>query len=115
MRDCEAAVEAAVPGLRFLVFGHLGDGNLHYNLQRAPQMTADDFLGLTGRLHTVVHDLVERYRGSISPEPGAGQLRRGERPRSNPAVAMRMLIEIKQLFARTEASSVGKERVRTCI
>src|SRR3546814_18077662 len=95
---CEAAVEAAVPGLRFLVFGHLGDGNLHYNLQRAPQMTADEFLGLTGRLNTVVHDLVERYRGSISAEHGVGQLRRDELPRYKPAVARRIMSKTKQLF-----------------
>ena len=43
MDDCERVIEAAYPGLNFLVFGHLGDGNLHYNLQRAPQMDDEDF------------------------------------------------------------------------
>ncbi|MFC3676517.1 FAD-binding oxidoreductase [Ferrovibrio xuzhouensis] len=108
MRDCETAVEVTVPGLRFLVFGHLGDGNLHYNLQRAPQMTEDEFLGLTGRLNTVVHDLVERYRGSISAEHGVGQLRRDELPRYKPAVAMQMMIEIKRLFDSRNILNPGK-------
>jgi FAD/FMN-containing dehydrogenase len=98
MAECEAAVEAAIPGLNFLVFGHLGDGNLHYNLQRAPQMSDDDFYALTGRLNAVVHDLVHSYRGSISAEHGVGQLRRDELPRYKPPVAMQIMHDLKRLF-----------------
>ena len=98
MAECAAAVEAAFPGLNFLVFGHLGDGNLHYNLQRAPQMNDDDFYALTGRLNALVHDLVHRYRGSISAEHGVGQLRRDELPRYKPAVAMQIMYDLKRTF-----------------
>jgi FAD/FMN-containing dehydrogenase len=108
MRECAAAVEAAAPGLRFLVFGHLGDGNLHYNLQRAPQMSDDEFVGLTGRLNRVVHDLVEHYRGSISAEHGVGQLRRDELPRYKPAVAMQMMHDLKRLFDSRNILNPGK-------
>lgn len=108
MRDCEAAVEAAFPGLSFLVFGHLGDGNLHYNLQRAAHMTDDTFYALTGRLNAVVHDLVNRYRGSISAEHGVGQLRRDELPRYKPAVAMQIMHDLKSLFDSNRILNPGK-------
>lgn len=108
MRDCEIAVEAAFPGLRFLVFGHLGDGNLHYNLQRAPQMTDDDFYALTAPLNAVVHDLVHRYRGSISAEHGVGQLRRDELPRYKPPVAMQIMHDLKRLFDSRNILNPGK-------
>ncbi|WP_341895440.1 FAD-binding oxidoreductase [Ferrovibrio terrae] len=108
MRDCETAVEAAFPGLRFLVFGHLGDGNLHYNLQRAPQMTDDEFYALTGPLNAVVHDLVHRYRGSISAEHGVGQLRRDELPRYKPPVAMQIMHDLKRLFDSRNILNPGK-------
>jgi FAD/FMN-containing dehydrogenase len=54
----DAELQRAFPGVRMVTFGHLGDGNLHYNLQRAPQMTDDDFYALTGPLNTLVHDIV---------------------------------------------------------
>jgi len=108
MRDCETAVEAAFPGLRFLVFGHLGDGNLHYNLQRAPQMNDDDFYKLSGPLNAVVHDLVDRYRGSISAEHGVGQLRRDELPRYKPPVAMQIMHDLKRLFDSRNILNPGK-------
>lgn len=108
MREAEAAIEAAFPGLRFLVFGHLGDGNLHYNLQRAPQMNDDDFYALTGPLNKLVHDIVGRYRGSISAEHGVGQLRRDELPRYKPVVAMQLMHDLKTLFDPRSILNPGK-------
>ncbi|MCW0235789.1 MAG: FAD-binding oxidoreductase [Ferrovibrio sp.] len=108
MRETEAAIEAAFPGLRFLVFGHLGDGNLHYNLQRAPQMNDDDFYALTGPLNRLVHDIVGRYRGSISAEHGVGQLRRDELPRYKPPVAMQLMHDLKTLFDPHSILNPGK-------
>jgi len=108
MDECEGVLEAAYPGLNFLVFGHLGDGNLHYNLQRAPQMDDDAFYALTGPLNALVHDLVDRYRGSISAEHGVGQLRRDELPRYKSGVALQMMQDLKRLFDPANILNPGK-------
>jgi FAD/FMN-containing dehydrogenase len=108
MDECERVVEAAYPGLSFLVFGHLGDGNLHYNLQRAPQMDDDAFYALTAPLNALVHDLVHRYRGSISAEHGVGQLRRDELPRYKSGVALQMMQDLKRLFDPANILNPGK-------
>ena len=98
MREAKGAIEARFPGLAFLVFGHLGDGNLHYNLQRAPGMSEADFLRVTEPLNAIVHDLVAAYRGSISAEHGIGQLRRNELARLKAPVALDMMRGIKALL-----------------
>lgn len=108
MDECERVVETAYPGLNFLVFGHLGDGNLHYNLQRAPQMDDDAFYALTGPLNALVHDLVHRYRGSISAEHGVGQLRRDELPRYKSGVALQVMHDLKRLFDPANILNPGK-------
>ncbi|MFN4276995.1 MAG: FAD-binding oxidoreductase [Ferrovibrio sp.] len=108
MDECERVVEAACPGLNFLVFGHLGDGNLHYNLQRAPHMDDEAFYALTGSLNALVHDLVHRYRGSISAEHGVGQLRRDELPRYKSGVALQMMLDLKRLFDPGNILNPGK-------
>lgn len=73
-----AAVEAAFPGGRVIAFGHLGDGNLHFNV-RAPQVDADAWVARHGEAVTaLVHDLVARAGGSISAEHGIGVLKRDD-------------------------------------
>jgi FAD/FMN-containing dehydrogenase len=67
------AVETALPGTRFVVYGHVGDGNLHYNLSRPPEMPADEFLTHAGALSDVVHASVAESVGSISAEHGLGR------------------------------------------
>ena len=70
LREAEAAVDAACPGLVFVTFGHIGDGNIHYNLSPAPGAAGDGFHALQPRLNTIVHDIVLRHGGSISAEHG---------------------------------------------
>ena len=74
----EAALAAALPGVRFVVFGHLGDGNLHYNLSAPAGVAAMRFMDETPRANRIVHDLVAAAKGSISAEHGIGQLKRDE-------------------------------------
>lgn len=77
----EAAVRAlteAIPGLRPCVFGHLGDGNLHFNLSQPEAMDAEAFRALEPLCNRIVFDLVARYRGSIAAEHGIGVLRRDQ-------------------------------------
>jgi FAD/FMN-containing dehydrogenase len=78
LREGQARLEAEFPGVRFVVFGHLGDGNLHYNLSAPAGVAADAFMAQAPRANRIVHDLVAARAGSISAEHGIGQLKRGE-------------------------------------
>jgi FAD/FMN-containing dehydrogenase len=73
-----AAVQAVYPDIRPVIFGHLGDGNLHFNFSRAEGSDAANFVKETDRLNGIVHDVVRKYRGTISAEHGLGVLRRDE-------------------------------------
>ncbi|MBB4015761.1 FAD/FMN-containing dehydrogenase [Chelatococcus caeni] len=78
VREAGAAVEESAPGARPVVFGHLGDGNLHYNVLRPEVASEEAFAAAAPALTRRVHDVVARHQGSISAEHGIGQLRVGE-------------------------------------
>ena len=69
-------VEADMPGVRPVAFGHLGDGNIHFNLSRPEDMDAGAFLAEWQRINRMVHDLVAELGGSFSAEHGIGTLKR---------------------------------------
>ncbi|MFN5450613.1 FAD-binding oxidoreductase, partial [Bradyrhizobium sp.] len=92
----DAAVDAALPGIRPMVFGHLGDGNLHYNLMRPLAMTEDAFYGHGPRITRLVHDEITRRRGSISAEHGIGQLRMSEMPLCKPPLELELMQQLKR-------------------
>ncbi len=66
------ALEEALPGVRPVVFGHVGDGNLHYNLSRPVALEPESFLAQAPVLSAIVHDLAHQLGGSISAEHGLG-------------------------------------------
>ena len=93
----DAALAAAIPGVRIVNFGHLGDGNLHYNVQ-AP-VGVDPTLFLREQepaINTLVFDAVQRFQGSISAEHGIGQLKRDTLPDYKSAVALQLMQAVKQ-------------------
>ena len=69
-------MERAYPGVRVVCFGHLGDGNLHYNVAAPRGAEAAAFMDNTSRVNRIVHDRVVAAGGSISAEHGIGQLKR---------------------------------------
>jgi D-lactate dehydrogenase (cytochrome) len=71
-------VAARVPGVRVVAFGHVGDGNLHYNLSQPEAMAADRFLALWDEVSAGVHDIAVGLGGSFSAEHGIGSLKVGE-------------------------------------
>ena len=93
---------------RLVVFGHLGDGNLHYNLSPAAGVATATFEALEAPLNRIVHDLVAQYHGSISAEHGLGVLRRDESQRYKSAVEMRMMRAIKQALDPLGLMNPGK-------
>jgi FAD/FMN-containing dehydrogenase len=93
----DAALARAFPGVRLVDFGHLGDGNLHYNVQAPEGMAAQDFLNRHEHaVNTLVYDAVTAVGGSISAEHGVGALKREELAQRKPAVALQMMRAIKQ-------------------
>jgi FAD/FMN-containing dehydrogenase len=93
----DAALGRAVPGVRLVDFGHLGDGNLHYNVQAPEGTAAADFLADQEKtVNAIVHDAVQAHGGSISAEHGIGALKRDELARRKPPVALALMRAIKQ-------------------
>jgi FAD/FMN-containing dehydrogenase len=88
-------LQEAAPGCRMVTFGHLGDGNLHYNVS-PPAGTPDaDFLAQQEHINHVVYDSVDRFNGSISAEHGLGALKRKEILRYKSPVEMQLMRTIK--------------------
>ena len=75
IEEATVRLEAAYPGIRLLCFGHVGDGNLHYNLSKPDRLDNAAFIEQTSAVNRIVHDTVNRLGGSISAEHGIGQLK----------------------------------------
>jgi len=96
VRVTDDALERALPGVRLVDFGHLGDGNLHYNVQAPLGVAAERFLEQhEERVNAIVYDTVVAHGGSISAEHGIGALKRDELARRKSPVAMKMMRAIK--------------------
>lgn len=105
----DAAIVRHFPGLRLVVFGHLGDGNLHYNLSPPPGgMAQADFVALEAPINRLVHDAVADAGGSISAEHGLGVLRRDESARYKSAVELRLMQALKQALDPQNLMNPGK-------
>ncbi len=95
LEDATAAVTHACPGVRPIPFGHLGDGNIHFNLSQPIEMDKDAFLARWEELSRIVHDIVAKHSGSISAEHGLGQMKRDEILRYKSATDIDMMKGIK--------------------
>jgi FAD/FMN-containing dehydrogenase len=91
-----ALLAQLAPGARVVSYGHLGDGNLHFNLSPARGGNDAEFLHLAPQINRAVHDLVARYGGSFSAEHGIGQLKRADLLRYKHPVAIELMRSIKQ-------------------
>jgi len=92
----DAALQAAIPGVRLVNFGHLGDGNLHYNVQAPEGVDGKAFLREEEEhINTLVFDAVARFDGSISAEHGVGSLKAAKLPHYKSPVALDLMRAIK--------------------
>jgi FAD/FMN-containing dehydrogenase len=96
MQEGSAALLAICPAARIVSYGHLGDGNLHFNVSQPRDMPAASFMALAETMHRAVHDLIAHYGGSFSAEHGIGQLKRGELQHYKNPVALQVMRSIKQ-------------------
>jgi len=108
MASMEARLKATSPSIRPFIFGHFGDGNLHYNLSR-PADAERDWAAVHGKALTAeVLDEVARYGGSISAEHGIGQLKRDDFLRLKDPLELRLMQGIKQLLDPAGIMNPGK-------
>ena len=95
--ETDALLQHQIPGVRLVNFGHLGDGNLHYNVQAPEEGDAATFLReQEDRVNALVFDAVTRFHGSISAEHGVGSLKIDKLPHYKSPVALGMMRAIKQ-------------------
>ncbi len=91
-----AAALAEVPGARVVAFGHLGDGNIHFNLQQPPGMDRAAFLDRWEAVSRVVHTTAHEFSGSFSAEHGVGAMKRDELARLRGGVEYELMRTLKQ-------------------
>lgn len=106
--EAVAACEAAMPGIRPCPFGHIGDGNLHFNLTQPVGMEKATFLRAWHQLNEIVHGLVHAHGGSIAAEHGVGLFKRDELPRYIDPVKLAVMGEIKRALDPLNLMNPGK-------
>ena len=108
LKQADAALSKAFPGIRVVAFGHLGDGNLHYNLSKPDALENTAFIAAQPAVNCLVHDLVQALNGSISAEHGIGQLKREELLRYKSPVELALMRSIKQALDPLGLMNPGK-------
>ncbi len=87
--------QTAMQGIRVCAFGHMGDGNIHFNLSQPIDMEKDAFLTYWAEFNRIVHDLVISMNGSIAAEHGIGQLKLKELARYKDTISLELMGKIK--------------------
>jgi FAD/FMN-containing dehydrogenase len=103
-----AACEAELPGIRVVAFGHVGDGNVHFNLSQPAGMDRAHYLAQWPRLERIVCDIAADMGGSFSAEHGVGQLKRDCLVRYRPASELALMRAIKRAIDPANIMNPGK-------
>jgi FAD/FMN-containing dehydrogenase len=93
--QASAAVTARLPGIRPIAFGHVGDGNIHFNLTQPEGMDKAAYLARWQEFNDIVHGVVRELGGSISAEHGVGLMKRDEITHYKPAIEIELMRRIK--------------------
>ncbi|MCG8506552.1 MAG: FAD-binding oxidoreductase [Sphingomonadales bacterium] len=102
------AAQKLIPGIRPVPFGHLGDGNIHFNFSQPKGMDRDAYLAHWEELNRVIHDIVVGLGGSISAEHGIGRAKRDEFLRLKDPVAVAMMRAVKSALDPQGLMNPGK-------
>ena len=108
IREATPAVEAFAPGARVVAFGHLGDGNIHFNVSQPIGGDGQAFLDRWDAMNEIVHGIVARLGGSYSAEHGIGQLKRGLLARWKDPVSLAVMRQIKAALDPNGVINPGK-------
>jgi FAD/FMN-containing dehydrogenase len=106
--EASAAVEAMIAGCRPVPFGHLGDGNIHFNVSQPVGAEKAEFLARWGQVNARVHAIVAKFAGSISAEHGIGRLKRDLLPSVKDPVALELMRALKRTLDPNGILNPGK-------
>jgi FAD/FMN-containing dehydrogenase len=105
---CDRRLADAFPGVRMVTFGHLGDGNLHYNAAQPAGAAAEAFVARSAEINRIVHDCVHEFGGSISAEHGLGQYKRAEILRYKQRAEIELMRAVKRAIDPLGIMNPGK-------
>ena len=108
LERANAEVAEAVDGIQICAFGHIGDGNAHYNLNQPDDIDGEAFLEYKDELNRIVHDIATNLRGSISAEHGIGRLKREELQHYKSPIALDVMRNIKAAIDPKQIMNPGK-------
>jgi D-lactate dehydrogenase (cytochrome) len=106
--EARAAVEARLPGIRPVPFGHVGDGNIHFNLSQPVGADRAAFLARWTEFNDIVHPIAAQHGGSISAEHGLGRLKRNEISRYKAPVELELMAALKRTLDPLNIMNPGK-------
>ena len=106
--EAAVAVETLIPGSRPMPFGHLGDGNIHYNVTQPAGADTAAFLARWSEMNEAVHAVVAKHGGSISAEHGIGALKRALLPQVKDPVALELMRALKRTLDPNNILNPGK-------
>ena len=108
LREADAAVTTLIPGARPIPFGHLGDGNIHYNVMQPVGANKSSFLERWHEVNAAVFQVVAKFGGSISAEHGIGVLKRDLLPKVKDPVAIELMRTLKRTLDPKNILNPGK-------
>ena len=106
--EASKRVKELLPDIRPCPFGHIGDGNIHYNLTQPRDISKNEFMSYSSDLNRVVHDLVAEMDGSISAEHGIGLIKKSELNHYASPVKMKIMRSIKAALDPNNIMNPGK-------
>jgi FAD/FMN-containing dehydrogenase len=108
IEEATRAVNAFMPEARVMSFGHMGDGNMHFNVSQPPGMDKKKYLNHWNEMNKVVFDVVLKFGGSISAEHGIGRLKKHHMLEIKSPVELQMMRDLKKLFDPRNIMNPGK-------
>lgn len=106
--EIKEKMKSCYPQIRTILFGHIGDGNLHLNLLKPEELSKSDFSSLCKEIDLHIYSLIQKYEGSISAEHGVGLLKKEFLHYSNQRSQINYMKEIKRIFDRNNIMNPGK-------
>ncbi len=113
LREAETLITELLPLGRIVAFGHLGDGNIHYNISQPVGSDLHAFMANREKVNQAVHELVRKFNGSISAEHGIGLMKRDEMAKTKEPVELNLMKRIKSSLDPKGIMNPGKV-LRTC-
>ena len=108
LQRADKIIHKELPGARLYTFGHMGDGNMHYNITQPEGADAQAFLARQSEINTTVYELIIEMEGSVSAEHGVGRLKRDLIARTKDPVELELMRSIKQTIDPKGIMNPGK-------